>query len=74
MGPNTGASTIGTPIRLITLGRLRGPAALTRIIWPIGVSIPPPTPWRTRKAINSPLVVANAHSAEPRVNTTSAIM
>ena len=43
------------PITLITFGMFRGPAALTRIIWPIGVSMPPPTPWRTRKAISSPL-------------------
>jgi hypothetical protein len=60
-------------MKLITFGRLRGPDALTRIIWPIGVIMPPPMPWMTRKAISSLLVVASAHSAEPNVNTTSAI-
>ena len=54
VGPITGAMMIGTPMALITRAMSAGPAFLTRIIWPIGRIIPPPTPWKTRKAMSSP--------------------
>ena len=70
VGPKTGARMIGTPIALMTLAMLPGPAALTRIIWPIGISMPPPRPWRTRAAISDSADQAKPHSAEPAVKRT----
>ena len=52
VGPKTGARMIGTPIALITRAMFFGPAARTRIIWPIGISMPPPRPCSTRAAIS----------------------
>ena len=39
---------------------------------PTGVSIPPPTPWRIRKATSSVMLAARPHSADATVNTTIA--
>jgi hypothetical protein len=58
---------ISRPIRL-------GPAARVMIVIPSGISIPPPRPWTTRKPISMPIELAAAHSADPAVNITSAIM
>ncbi len=74
VGPKTGASTIGTPMALITLGRFTGPAAFTRIVIPVGTSIPPPRPWRARNAMSSGDEDARPQSAEPAVNRMSACM
>ena len=74
VGPKIGARTIGTPIALITFGRFRGPAALTRIIWPVGTSMPPPIPWITRKATSDSTEFASPQSTEPAVKRTSETM
>ncbi len=55
------------PIRL-------GPAALVMIIMPSGISIPPPRPCSTRKPISMLMLEATEHSAEPAVNSASAVM
>ncbi len=74
MGPKTGARMIGTPIALITRGRLRGPAARTRIIWPIGISMPPPRPCRTRAPISDWADQAKPQRAEPAVKRIREMM
>jgi hypothetical protein len=53
-GPNTGASSIGTPITLITRPIRCGPAAWARMVCPMGRIIPAPSPCSTRKAISDP--------------------
>ena len=73
MGPKTGARMIGTPIALITRAMFFGPAARTRIIWPIGSSMPPPRPCSTRAPISVSALQANPQSAEPAVKSTSEI-
>ena len=40
---------------------------------PIGVSMPPPTPWRTRNETSWPIVWAKPHSTEPPTNSPSAV-
>ena len=74
MGPKTGARMIGTPIALITRAMFFGPAARTRIIWPIGSSMPPPRPCSTRATISVSDDHASAHSVEPSVKRTSEMM
>ena len=71
VGPKTGARMIGTPIALMTRAMFFGPAARTRIIWPIGMIMPPPRPWSTRAAISDSADQAKPQSAEPAVKSTS---
>ena len=59
---------------LITRPIRSGPAASAIISWPIGRIIPPPTPWSTRNAISSFVVVARPQSAEPAVNRISDVI
>jgi hypothetical protein len=42
------------------------------MVMPSGMSMPPPRPWTTRKAMSMPIDVAPAHRAEPAVKSTSA--
>ncbi len=51
-----------------------GPAARVMIVMPSGMSMPPPRPWRTRKATSISMLVAAAHRTEPAVNSATAIM
>jgi len=51
-----------------------GPAALVMIVMPSGMSIPPPSPWRTRNAMSISMDDAAAQSAEPAVKSTRASM
>ena len=71
-GPNTGASSIGTPITLMTRPMRCGPAARARIACPSGISKPPPKPWSTRKTISASIDHAAPASAEPAMNRSSA--
>jgi hypothetical protein len=45
-----------------------GPAARVMIVMPSGISMPPPSPWRTRKVISISIDEAAAQSADPKVN------
>ena len=54
------------PIRL-------GPAAPAIVIMPNGISMPPPTPWITRKITSSVVEEERPHSADPAVNSTSEV-
>ena len=72
-GPNTGASTIGTPTMLRMRPIRCGPAARARMIIPVGISMPPPRPWRTRNAISELVDQAKPQSSEPSVKRTSEI-
>ena len=56
---------------LITRAMLRGPAARTSAIWPIGTSRPPARPCSTRAATSVSSDHAKPQSAEPAVNRTS---
>ena len=70
-GPKIGASSIGTPIRLITLPIRCGPAAWARIVWPTGRIIPAPTPCSTRKPISDPIDQDAPASVDPSRNRSS---
>ncbi len=59
--------TMGTPMMLMTRPMRCGPAARASIDCPTGSSMPPPTPWRTRKAINESADQARPHRLEPRM-------
>ena len=74
IGPKIGPSSIGTPRIAITRPSRSGPAARVRIVMPSGISIPPPRPWRTRKATSISRLVAVEQSADPAVNSTIARM
>ena len=71
IGPAIGPSSIGTPSTAITRPTLVGPAACVMIVIPSGSSMPPPSPWSTRKQISAWMLQAQAHSAEPATNSTS---
>ncbi len=71
-GPKTGASSIGTPITLITRPIRCGPAAWARMVCPTGRIIPAPSPWMTRKVISEPTDHAAPARSEPARNTSSA--
>ena len=65
IGPRIGPSSIGTPMMLMTRPTRPGPAARVRIVMPRGISMPPPSPCRTRKAINDSADHAAPESSEP---------
>ncbi len=74
IGPKIGPSSIGTPSTAITRPTRSGPAARVMIVMPTGISMPPPSPWSTRNATSSSMLVAVAHSTEPAVNSSTASM
>ncbi len=43
------------------------------IVIPSGISMPPPRPWMTRKAISMLIEFAVAQSTEPAVNSAMAV-
>nr|WP_255523311.1 hypothetical protein [Blastococcus sp. TML/M2B] len=67
-----GPSSIGMPSTAMSRPIRSGPAARVMIVMPSGISMPPPRPCRTRKAISISIEVATAHSTEPAVNRNSA--
>ena len=72
MGPKIGPRSIGMPSTAITRPTRSGPAARVRIVMPSGISMPPPRPWRTRKATSISSEVAVAQSTDPAVKSTTA--
>ena len=73
-GPRAGAATVG--IDRIADARARssgGNARKSRVI-PTGVSIPPPTPWANREAINMLIELASLHISEAPIKIDSANM
>ena len=68
-----GPSTMGTPMMLMTRPMRCGPAARARIDWPTGSSMPPPMPWRTRKAISEFADQATPQRHEPMMNRLSEV-
>jgi len=72
IGPKIGPSSIGMPSTAITRPTRSGPAARVRIVMPSGISMPPPRPWRTRKATSISIEFAREQSTEPRVNRRTA--
>ena len=71
-GPSAGAASVGIMISIAARARSAGGKARKSIARPTGVSIPPPMPWITRKAISWPIVCAAPHSSEPHVNAIRA--
>jgi hypothetical protein len=74
IGPKIGPSSIGTPITAITRPTRCGPAARVRIVMPRGISMPPPKPCSTRKAISEPADQASPDSIEPPTNSVIEVM
>ena len=74
MGPKIGPSSIGTPRMAIRRPIRAGPAARVMIVMPSGMSMPPPSPCRKRKPMSMPIELAVAHSTEPSVKSSSAVM
>jgi hypothetical protein len=74
IGPRIGPRSIGTPRIAISRPMRCGPAARVMIVMPSGISIPPPNPCRTRKAMSASMLVAVAQRAEPAVNRKIAVM
>jgi hypothetical protein len=74
IGPKIGPSSIGTPRTAITRPIRSGPAARVMIVMPSGISMPPPRPCSTRKAVSISTLFAAAHSTDPAVNSSTASM
>ena len=74
IGPKIGPSSIGTPSTAITRPIRSGPAARVMIVMPSGISMPPPRPCSTRKAVSISMLSAAAQSTEPPANSTTASM
>ena len=64
-GPRMGPSSVGTPMRAMTLFIFSGPALRAMIACPTGMIRPPPKPCRTRKAIREEADQASPHRIEP---------
>jgi hypothetical protein len=73
-GPSTGASSIGTPITLITRPTRSGPAVWASVIIPIGMIMPPARPCMTRKAISDSALHATPHSALVATNAATTVI
>ena len=74
IGPKIGPSSMGTPSTAITRPTRSGPAARVMIVMPTGISMPPPSPWSTRKTVSISMLDAAAHSAEPAAKSSTASM
>src|SRR5919197_1165693 len=70
-GPKIGASSIGTPMKLITRPMRCGPAACASIVCPSGRIIPPPRPCNRRNTISEPIDHERPASAEPSMKRIS---
>ena len=73
-GPKMGPSRVGTPMMPITRPIRFTPAARAMMVWPTGMSIPPPMPWRTRKAIRLVADQAIPQAADPTMKSTNDTM
>ena len=71
VGPRAGASIVGTPRIDISRPRSSGAAIRMMIVMPTGMTMPPASPWRTRKAISDWRFQASPQSPEARVKATS---
>jgi hypothetical protein len=71
IGPTIGPRSIGTPMMLMTRPTRCGPAARVRIVMPAGMSMPPPSPWSTRKAMSDSADQARPDRIEPARNRDS---
>ena len=72
-GPSAGATSVGIITIVDARARSIGGKARNSMATPIGVSMPPPTPWTMRNATSWPIVWANPHSTEPPTNRPSAV-
>lgn len=71
-GPKAGAIRVGTITTVEALARSAGGNARNNIAMPTGVSMPPPTPCSTRKAISWSIVCATPHNPDPTVKAANA--
>ncbi len=62
--------SMGTPKMPMTLPMFCGPTACRMMVMPMGISMPPPMPWSTRKKISSPRFWETPHSIDATVNVT----
>jgi hypothetical protein len=69
-----GPSSIGTPMIAMTRPIRSGPAARVRIVMPAGMSMPPPKPCSTRKAMSDSADQARPASSEPPMKSASESM
>ncbi len=67
-----GATAVGTVRMLEARTRSSGGKVRNNMAMPTGVSMPPPTPWITRKATSSGRLWASPHSTEAPVKTAMA--
>jgi hypothetical protein len=72
MGPKAGATAVGTIKIFEAVARRSGGKARHNMASPTGVSMPPPTPCRTRKATSMLSDVDAPHRPEAVVKTASA--
>ena len=68
VGPIIGATSSGSPKMPIMVPRCSGGATWNSRLIPSGISIPPPSPWITRKMISPSMFGARPHNADPSVN------
>ncbi len=73
-GPKTGPSNMGIPSTANTRPSRAGPDSRVSMVKTSGISIPPPRPCITRKAMRAEMFGANAHSRDPALNASSEAM
>ena len=73
-GPRMGPSSVGMPITAITRFILSGPAVRAMSACPTGMIMPPPNPWRIRKAISAMADQDSPQSTDPRTKRISDTM
>ena len=71
-GPRAGATAVGTVRMLEARTRSSGGKVRNSMAMPTGVSMPPPTPWMTRKKTSSERLPAMPHRADAPVNRAMA--
>ena len=74
MGPSAGASSVGIMMYVLALARSAGGKARNSMVTPTGVSMPPPTPCSTLKAMSCSIDCASAHASDPATNAPKANM
>ena len=70
----TGAISNGSPKTPMMVPRWLAGATWKRMLMPSGISMPPPSPWMTRKTISPSTFGARPHSADPSMNRTTVAM
>jgi hypothetical protein len=71
-GPRAGATAVGTTRMLDARTRSSGGKVRYSMAMPTGVSIPPPTPWMTRKMTSSVALPARPQRTDAPVNIAMA--